>query len=191
MAAKKVLLVEGTDDEHVLKHICGQRAVGKLDEIKPQGSVEQLLENFPVRLKESEIEALGIVLDADTDLAGRWDSLKNRLKQAGYTGVPDQPAAEGTVLSPPQDTLLPRFGVGIETIIAAFLGAAVGQLYGKFPEDRIVGLLSMRDLPPEDELQLGRVVRNAKMYYANPGAYDAAWNEECGARDTVAIGDHL
>ena len=111
MAAKKILLVEGTDDEHVLKHICGQRAVGKLDEIKPQGSVEQLLENFPVRLKESEIEALGIVLDADTDLAGRWDSLKNRLKQAGYTGVPDQPAAEGTVLSPPQETLLPRFGV--------------------------------------------------------------------------------
>ncbi len=80
---------------------------------------------------------------------------------------------------------------GIETAIAAFLGAAVGQLYGEFPEDRIEGLLSIRDLPPEYELQLGRVVRNAKMYYANPGAYDAAWNEECGARDTVAIGDHL
>jgi hypothetical protein len=104
-------LVEGTDDEHVLKHICGQRSVGKLDEIKQQGSVEKLIENFPVRLKESEIEALGIVLDADTDLSGRWDSLKHRLKQAGYAGVPDQPAAEGTILSPPSDTLLPRFGV--------------------------------------------------------------------------------
>ena len=39
-------------------------AYGTLDEIKPQGSVEQLLENFPVRLKESEIEVLGVVLDA-------------------------------------------------------------------------------------------------------------------------------
>jgi hypothetical protein len=111
MAAKKILLVEGTDDEHVLKHICSERAVGKLDEIKPQGSVEQLIENLPVRLKESEIEALGIVLDADTDLAGRWNSLRHRLKQAGYAAVPDQPATDGTVLLPPANTLLPRFGV--------------------------------------------------------------------------------
>ncbi len=111
MAGKKILLVEGTDDEHVLKHLCGQRSVGTLDEIKPQGSVEKLLENFPVRLKESEIEVLGLVLDADTDLAGRWDALKHRLNQAGYGGVPDQPAAAGTILAPPPNTLLPRFGV--------------------------------------------------------------------------------
>ncbi len=111
MAGKKILLVEGIDDEHVLKAICGQRSVGKLDEIKPQGSVNQLLENFPVRLKESEIEVLGIVLDADTDLAGRWDSMKHRLQQAGYEAVPDQPAADGTILPPPPNKLLPRFGV--------------------------------------------------------------------------------
>lgn len=113
MPGKKILLVEGIDDEHVLKHLCGQRGVGKLDEIKPQGSVEQLLENFPVRLKESEIEILGVVLDADTDLEGRWDALKHRLKQAGYGGVPDHPAANGTILDPPPNTLLPRFGVWI------------------------------------------------------------------------------
>lgn len=111
MAGKKILLVEGTDDEHVFKHLCGQRGVGQLDEIKPQHSVEQLLENFPVRLKESDIEVLGVVLDADTDLAGRWDALKHRLKQAGYGGVPDQPVVGGTILAPPPNTLLPRFGV--------------------------------------------------------------------------------
>src|ERR1035437_3305105 len=84
MAGKKILLVEGTDDEHVLKHLCGQRGVQQIDEIKPQGSVERLLESFPVRLKESDIEALGIVIDADTDLPARWDSLKHRLTTAGY-----------------------------------------------------------------------------------------------------------
>lgn len=113
MAGKKVLLVEGTDDEHVLKHICGNRGIDLLDEIAPQKSVEQLLENFPVRLKESEIEALGIVLDADTDLEGRWDALRHRLTQAGYVGVPQQPARAGTILLPPPNTLLPRFGVWI------------------------------------------------------------------------------
>ncbi|MGA2543576.1 MAG: DUF3226 domain-containing protein [Verrucomicrobiota bacterium] len=113
MAGKKILLVEGTDDEHVFKNLCGQRNVGTLDEIKPQGSVKQLLENFPVRLLESEIEVLGVVLDADTDLAGRWDALKQRLIRAGYSGVPGQPAPEGTILDPPINTLLPRFGVWI------------------------------------------------------------------------------
>ncbi len=50
MPDKKILLVEGTDDEHVLKHLCGQRGVPMLDEIMPLGSVERLLETFPVRL---------------------------------------------------------------------------------------------------------------------------------------------
>ncbi len=113
MAGKKILLVEGPDDEHVLKHICGERGVGRLDEVKPQGGVEQLLESFPVRLKESDIEALGVVLDADTSLAGRWDALKQRLRLAGYAAVPDQPAAAGTILDAPQNTLLPRIGVWI------------------------------------------------------------------------------
>jgi hypothetical protein len=113
MAHKKILLVEGNDDEHVFKHLCGQRQVGTLDEIKPQGSVDQLLENFPVRLKESEIEVLGVVLDADTNLAGRWDALKQRLLDAGYTTIPAHPAPGGTILDPPPNTLLPRFGVWI------------------------------------------------------------------------------
>lgn len=40
MAGKKILLVEGIDDEHVLKHLCGNRGVGQLDEVKPQGNAE-------------------------------------------------------------------------------------------------------------------------------------------------------
>ena len=32
MAAKKILLVEGIDDEHVLKQLCGTSGIQKLDE---------------------------------------------------------------------------------------------------------------------------------------------------------------
>jgi hypothetical protein len=113
MPGKKILLVEGSDDEHVFKNICGQRSVGELDEIKPQQGVKNLLNNLPVWLKDSDIEVLGVVLDADTDLAGRWDALKHRLLQAGYSVVPDRPASDGTILDPPADSLLPRFGVWI------------------------------------------------------------------------------
>ncbi len=69
---------------------------------------------------------------------------------------------------------------GIETIIAAFLSAAVGQLYGEFSKERIRELIAIRDLSPDDELQLGRVVRNACAYFKNPELYDQAWKEGVG-----------
>jgi hypothetical protein len=53
MATKKILLVEGPDDEHVLKHLCGNRDVPRLDEVKSHGGVDQLLDGFPVQLKAS------------------------------------------------------------------------------------------------------------------------------------------
>lgn len=114
MAAKKILLVEGTDDEHVLKHICGNRGISHLDDVKPHGGVERLLDSVPVRLKASEDgDIVGVVIDADADVAARWQSLRNRLIRVGYAGVPDSPAPEGTILDPPADTLLPRVGIWI------------------------------------------------------------------------------
>jgi len=84
MAAKRILLVEGTDDEHVLKHLCGNRGIPRLDDVKSHGGVDQLLESFPVRLKASDDgDIVGIVIDADTDLAARWQSLRGRLTGAG------------------------------------------------------------------------------------------------------------
>lgn len=110
MAGKKILLVEGKGDQHVFMNLCGARSIGKLDVIEPQDSVGQLLDNFPEWLKVSDIEVLGVVIDADTDFAGQWAALKGRLNQAGYHNVPDQPVSEGTILPPPPATLLPRFG---------------------------------------------------------------------------------
>lgn len=114
MASKRILLVEGLDDEHVLKHICGNRGVPLLDEIKSHAGVAELLESIPVRLKASEDgDIVGVVIDADTDIASRWVSLRNRLMEVGYESVPDNPSSDGTVLDPPVNTLLPRVGIWI------------------------------------------------------------------------------
>ena len=67
---------------------------------------------------------------------------------------------------------------GVETLISAFLNAAVGQFYGEFPEARIRELLSVRDISQDDLGILKRVVENAKRYFANTPAYDAAWKAE-------------
>lgn len=111
VTAKRVLMVEGPDDEHVVKHICGQRQLGKIQYIHPYGGKDPLIEGIGVRLKESDIGALGIILDADTDLHARWQAVAFRLSAAGYTDVPPTPVPEGTVIESPADSLLPRVGV--------------------------------------------------------------------------------
>lgn len=112
--AKRVLLVEGTDDEHVLKHICGNRGIPHLDHVTPHGSVDNLLDSVPVRLKTSEDgDIVGVVIDADTDVAARWQSLRDRLTRVGYQAVPENPAADGTIIDPPPGQRLPRVGIWI------------------------------------------------------------------------------
>ena len=115
MADRKILLVEGTDDEHVLKHICGNRGIAHLDEVEKYGSVEKLIESIGVRLPLliEEGDVVGIVIDADTDISARWQSIRDRITNIGYQNVPDQPDPDGTILDPPSVTYLPRLGVWI------------------------------------------------------------------------------
>ena len=114
MANGKILLVEGTDDEHVLKHICGNQGIPHLDEVKPHEGVINLLESLKVRLTLSEEgDIIGVVIDADTEISDRWKSIRNQVTRVGYQNVPNQPDPDGTILDPPRGTLLPRLGVWI------------------------------------------------------------------------------
>ena len=114
MADKKILLVEGIDDEHVLKHICGNRGIPQLDEVETQDGVENLIEGLGIRLTLSEEgDVIGVVIDADTEISDRWQSIRGRITGVGYQNVPDQPDPDGTILDPPARTLLPRLGIWI------------------------------------------------------------------------------
>ena len=68
----------------------------------------------------------------------------------------------------------------IDTLISAFLNAAIGQFYGELPEDRIRDLLSVRDLAGDDLAVVDRVIENAKVYFSSPAEFDRAWQEELG-----------
>ncbi len=137
-------MVEGRDDKHVLKHICGNRGLPRLDLIKPLGNVERLLENFPVRLRASneEGDAVGVVIDADTDLDARWQSIHSRLKKVGYVQVPSQPDPNGTILAPPPNSLLPTAGIWI------------------MPDNKTAGILEdfLRFLIPQPDALLDHVM---------------------------------
>lgn len=109
---RNILLVEGSNDAHVMMHVCGNRGVPKLDCVRPHGDVESLLEAFPVQLKASqEGDVVGVVVDADERIDARWRSVHDIFVTAGYENVPEVPFPDGTILEAPGSTLLPRAGV--------------------------------------------------------------------------------
>jgi hypothetical protein len=101
----KVLLVEGDEDKRVIPHLVEANGVtweNKHKEpivtIKALGSVEQLLDKqrIAVRLKDSNLRILGIILDADEHPDNRWQSIRNSLI-AIYPDIPEQLPAAGLI----------------------------------------------------------------------------------------------
>ena len=111
MADPLLLVVEGPDDLHVIKAILQRHSFEPHFEVKDEGGYEKLRDGLPIRLKPgSDLERLGIVVDADTDATGRWQSIRAVLGRSGYANVPDQPEPAGTVVD---HELLPRVGLWI------------------------------------------------------------------------------
>lgn len=91
------LLVEGKDDLHVIAALLMHHEVPDIFKIKATEGFENLIQILPVELKGSEVERLGIVVDADTDLAAHWASVSNVLRASGYNDVPAAPPPDGAL----------------------------------------------------------------------------------------------
>lgn len=95
---QNVLLVEGLNDEHMFYSLLQYHSVPQRFKIEKKGGINKLLDMLDVELDRSGLNRLGIVVDANADLATRWRSLRNRLTELGYNSVPSNPLAEGTVV---------------------------------------------------------------------------------------------
>lgn len=73
----------------------------------------------------------------------------------------------------------------ITTLTAAFLNAAIGQLYGTFSEKQIRSRLKVKDVESDDLALLKRVVDNAKLYFKDPQRFDQVIRETLEAEDGV------
>lgn len=111
MSLKQNLMVEGNDDFHVISALCQKFNVPETFDIIDSKGINSLLDTLPVSLKgPAETKAIGIVIDADTDIAARWAAVRNTLIASGmYSDVPLTCPAEGLVIEPtlPDDI---RFG---------------------------------------------------------------------------------
>lgn len=123
MGYKNWLLVEGNDDQYVLRNLMRHHhlpcAIPKQEEpigeddivVDGQGGIERLLEALLVYYDDPVLERLGIVVDADTDISARWMALCERLVKFGDVNVPVKPDPNGTILSVGQPGRTIRVGV--------------------------------------------------------------------------------
>ena len=100
-----VLLVEGNDDQHVVIHICQRSQQMPIFDIFQRGSVNSLLDSIRMEVRAPGLATLGILVDANDNLSGRWRAVAGRLRAVDI-GAPDTPGPNGTIVEG-----FPRVGV--------------------------------------------------------------------------------
>jgi hypothetical protein len=138
VAQGRILLVEGKDDEVVVCNLCQRRNIPEVFKIKQKNGVESLLEAIPVEMKGSNVERLAVVLDADENVASRWQQLATLFRTNFGVSLPKEPGGGGTLTRIPNG---PLFGVWL------------------MPDNRVPGMLEdfLAFLIPDGDPLLPRV----------------------------------
>lgn len=94
---ERVLLVEGVDDEEVVRHLCRRYPDVPAFGVLNKEGFANLRRSIPVEIKAHGRRVVGILADADDDPRARWQSISDRLRRAGVR-LPDRLAPGGLVL---------------------------------------------------------------------------------------------
>jgi hypothetical protein len=118
----RVLLVEGKGEVHALSELCERNGIAwgprgrEVVFIQPLDGISgSKLSIIPTKLKDSGIEHLAVILDADADPAARWQSIRDRVVDI-FDDLPPSPPPDGYVreVAPGSIHISPRlrrFGV--------------------------------------------------------------------------------
>lgn len=125
---KRLLFVEGIDDQHATWAICEQLKVketfrvivpdgeGKIPKRDVRqnelGGIDNVLKAAQLNLTagSSAVERIGIVIDADDSLDKQWKKVCRVLEKAGFIDLPAAPKSGGTII---KQEFLPTFGIWI------------------------------------------------------------------------------
>ena len=92
-----VLLVEGPDDKHVVRHLCRSDSGIPIFRIRKKGSVNELLRGIPGEVLAEGRTVVGILVDANDNLQARWQAVSDRLRGVDIT-LPACPEPNGTIV---------------------------------------------------------------------------------------------
>lgn len=107
-SCRNKLLVEGRDDACVVSSLLKHYQIPEVFEVRNKEGIDQIITSLPVELKGSEIDTLGILVDADINIASRWAEILGVLRNSGYTNVSNNPDPNGTII---RDTGRPTIGI--------------------------------------------------------------------------------
>ena len=96
-APERVLLVEGPDDKHVVRHLCECHSDIPAFEIQDKGGIVPLADAIEGEIKVSGRQSVGVLVDANDDPGARWQSITDRLRAADVD-PPARMSAEGSVI---------------------------------------------------------------------------------------------
>lgn len=92
----KKLLVEGNDDQHVIWALCERFTVKENFDVIDCEGITKLYEQLPVRFKQAQVDTIGLIIDADSEIKDRWTSISSLLSLQGFT-IPEEIPVEGLI----------------------------------------------------------------------------------------------
>ena len=93
----RVLLVEGQNDKHVVRHICGRHPSMPSFDIVDKGGVTELLDSISIEIRAPGRQAVGFLVDSNRDLMARWDEIRHQILRAEIR-LPLSPDPAGTII---------------------------------------------------------------------------------------------
>ncbi len=91
------LLLEGNDDQRVIWALCDQYSIKKSFDVIDCEGITKLIEQIPIRFKQSNIKTVGIIIDADSDIKNRWISIKSIIEVLGFI-LPNNIPIDGLII---------------------------------------------------------------------------------------------
>ena len=101
----RVLLVEGQDDEHVVRRLREQHQAVPSFSILNKRTISKLLPSISLEIRAPGRQVVGILVDANDNMTARWDAVIDRLSKAGIS-PPPSPNSAGTIIDG-----TPRIGI--------------------------------------------------------------------------------
>ncbi len=141
----KVLLVEGQDDRHVVRHLLGQAPSTVSFDIWDKGNIDKLLRAIEPEIRVPGRAAVGIVADANDDRDARWAAVLGRLREAEIK-APKALSPDGAIVGG-----TPRVGVWLMPDNRS-TGELEDFVQGMIPDDDPVWPLArgyVQDIPRE------------------------------------------
>lgn len=105
---RRVLLVEAKSDCHVILALANHFDLPETFGIFACDNHDRALDRFEASILRPDQEVVGLMLDANGDVAARWSAVRSRLSPHPYE-PPKAPAQDGLILES-TDSALPRLG---------------------------------------------------------------------------------